>query len=67
MKTIVEGGFTGTLNQACRRHPVARQVLLRMLCDADSLSPQDLLIILEAVGHAVDTEDDRLARPLQRR
>ena len=64
MKTIVEGGFTDTLNQACRRHPVARQVLLGMLREAGTLSPQDLLMILDAVAHAMDSEDDRLARPL---
>ncbi len=64
MKTIVEGGFTDTLNQACRRHPVARQVLLGMLREAGTLSPQDLLMILEAVAHAMDREDDRFARPL---
>ena len=67
MKTIVEGGFTDTLNQVCRRHPVARQVLLGMLCDADTLSPQDLIMILDAVDHAMESEDDRLARPLQQR
>ena len=50
MRMIVAGGFSDTLSNVCRRHPVARQVLLGMLCDADTLSPQDLLMILEAVG-----------------
>ncbi len=52
IRALVEGGFTDTLHQACRRHPVARQALLGMLREADSLPPQRLLMILQALGHA---------------
>ena len=50
MRALVDGGFTDTLNQACRRYPVARQVLLALLREADSLSPQGLLMILQVLG-----------------
>ena len=52
LRALVEGGFTDTLHQACRRHPIARQALLAMLREADSLSPQRLLMILQALTHA---------------
>ena len=52
ISALVEGGFTDTLHQACRRHPIARQALLAMLREADSLSPQRLLMILQALTHA---------------
>ena len=52
ISALVEGGFTDTLHQACRRHPIARQALLAMLRQADSLSPQRLLMILQALAHA---------------
>ena len=55
---IAEGGFADTLGQACRRHPVALQVLLAMLRKTDTISRQGLLMILEAMGHAVDAEQE---------
>ena len=56
MRMVVEGGFADTLNQACRRYPTARQRLLAMLCKSDEISPKALLMILEAMSHAVDTQ-----------
>ena len=56
MRMVVEGGFADTLNQACRRYPTARQHLLAMLCKPDEISPKALLMILEAMSHAVDTQ-----------
>ena len=53
---IAEGGFADTLGQACRRHPVALQVLLAMLRKTDTISQHSLLMVLEAMGHAVDAE-----------
>ena len=55
---IAEGGFADTLGQACRRHPIARQTLLAMLRKTDTISRQGLLMILEAMGHAVDAEQE---------
>ncbi len=58
---LVEGGFTDTLHQACRRYAIARQALLAMLHEADSLSPQRLLMILQALGHAASAVDAGVA------
>lgn len=52
LSALVEGGFTDTLHRACRRYPIARQALLAMLREADSLPPQRLLMILQALAHA---------------
>ena len=52
IRALAEGGFTDTLHRACRRHPFARQALLAMLRKAGSLSPQRLLMILQALTHA---------------
>ena len=57
MRAMVEGGFTDTLHQSCRRHPIARQSLLAMLREADSLSPQRLLTILQALVHTAPVSD----------
>lgn len=56
MRALVEGGFANTLHQACRRYPAARQTLLAMLREADSLPRQGLLMILEAMSNPVDTQ-----------
>ena len=58
MRAIVDGGFADTLGQACRRHPVALHFLLGMLRQADTLSRQGLLMILEAMGQAFDAKQD---------
>ena len=50
---IAEGGFADTLGQACRRHPVALQVLLAMLRKTGFLSTASSWF---AMGHAVDAE-----------
>ena len=52
VRATVEGGFTDTLHRACRRYASARQALLAMLREADTLSPQRLLTILQALAHA---------------
>ena len=62
MRALVDGGFTDTLHQACRRYPVARQVLLALLREADSLSPQGLLMILQVLGHAATDNEGVAAR-----
>ena len=55
---IVDAGFTDTLDRACRRHPIVRQTLLAMLRKTDTIPRQSLLMILEAMGHAVDAEQE---------
>ena len=58
MRMIVDGGFADTLHRACRRHPIVRQTLLAMLRKTDTIPRQGLLMILEAMGHAVDAEQE---------
>lgn len=53
---VLDGGFADMLAQAYRRYPAARQPLLAMLRKPDELSPQALLMIVEAMSHAVDAE-----------
>ena len=55
MRMFADGGFADTPVRACRRHPAARQVLLAML---RKTSRQGLLMILEAMGHAVDARQE---------
>ena len=50
IRAIVEGGFTDTLDRACRLHPGARQILLATLRDADTLPAEHILTILDALG-----------------
>ena len=52
----MEGGFTDTLQQACRCYPAARQTLLAMLRKPHEISTKTLLMTLEAMSHAVDTQ-----------
>ena len=56
MRALVEGGFADTLHQDCRCYPAARQTLLTMLRKPDKVSTKALLMILEAMSHAVDTQ-----------
>ena len=58
MRMIVDAGFTDTLDQACRRHPIARHTLLAMLRKTDTIPRQSLFMILEVMGHAVDAEQE---------
>ena len=62
MRALVDGGFMDTLHQTCRRYPVARQVLLALLREAASLSPQGLLMILQVLGHAAADNEGVAAR-----
>ena len=56
MRALVQGGFADTLHQTCRRNSAARQTLLAMLRKPGEISAKALLMILEALSHAVDTQ-----------